>query len=665
MGEDSIDGIVASSESHSGETQSQKLARIKRELNEVPTSPGVYLWKDRDGEVIYIGKAKQLRARMRQYVNFQDDRAKIPLLVEKIDSFEYIVVDNEHESLVLEKNLINQYSPFYNADFKDDKSYPFIAVTEGDVFPAIKYTRERHKSDTRYFGPFTDSRAARRLIDIARRVVPICSASCATWRDMNRRLKAGVSVEDATSENPCFDAHVGLGPGACCGSISPEEYAGNVRRIEQFLSGRHKEFLSAIEEDMEAAAAALEFERAARLKSQIDTINSIGDKQNAVSEHDLNADVIGFYREETVAGVHVFVIREGRIIISNEFVLNKGTDIPDDDLLHNFLLRYYDTTTSIPHEVIVRELPEDVDAMQDWMTEKLASVHGAKVRFTKPQRAEKANLLEMAENNARHTLNRYKVRTNYTDKRLNDALLQLESALALDAPPKRIECFDISTLHGSHTVASMVVFTNGKPDKNQYRRFKIRAELDEANDFLSMQEVMRRRYRPERLEDERFGSKPDLIILDGGKPQLTAAMAMFDEMGIDDIPVVGLAKRDEELFVPWQDAGPVVLPGGSASLYLVKQVRDEAHRFAITFHRELRGKGMTASVLDDVVGIGPVRKKALLKHFKSMRNLRSATLDQIKESGVLPDEVAEELFLVMQQYNERLEAKVGGSNERD
>ncbi len=635
------------------ETQQQKIARIKRELSEVPTLPGVYLWKNQAGEVIYVGKAKQLRARMRQYVNFQDDRAKIPLLVEQIHTFEYIVVGNEHESLVLEKNLIKEYHPFYNADFKDDKSYPFIAVTEGDVFPAIKFTREKHRQNTRYFGPYTDSRAARELIDIARRIVPVCSASCSTWRAMNRKLERGLDVEESRSESACFDAHVGLGPGACCGWVSAEEYAKNVQRVEQFLSGRHKEFVCALTEEMQEAADALEFERAARIKSRIDTIESLTDKQHAVSEHDLNADVIGIFREETVAGVHVFVVREGRIVISNEFVLNKGNDVPNEDLLHNFLLRYYDATTSIPHEVIVREAPEDTGAMQSWLTERLASPHGAKVRFTVPQRGEKSDLLGLAEDNAKHTLNRYKVRTNYSDKRLNEALLQLESALALDAPPKRIECFDISTLHGSYTVASMVVFTNGRPDKNQYRRFKIRAKLSEANDFLSMQEVMERRYRKERLEDGRFGSKPDLIILDGGKPQLTAALEMFEEMGVGDIPIVGLAKRDEELFVPWQDTGPVVLPGGSASLYLVKQVRDEAHRFAITFHRELRGKGMTASVLDGVMGIGPVRKKALLAHFKSMRSLKSATLDEIKASGVLPEEVAEELFLVLQQYNER------------
>ena len=674
------------------ETQSQKLERIKRELASVPALPGVYLWKDASGQVIYVGKAKQLRARMRQYVNFQDERAKIPLLVEQIDSFEYLVVDNEHESLVLEKNLINQHAPFFNADFKDDKSYPFIALTKGDLFPAIKYTRERHRPDTKYFGPYTDSRAARTMVDIARRVVPLCSASCADWRALTRKLEkaeerraAELRAEGATAAEaqraargaglamdafltsdgavrPCFDAHVGLGPGACCGQITPAEYARNVAQIERFLAGHHGEFVEELTADMQEAAADLDFERAGRLKARIDTINSLADKQHAVSSRNLDADVVGFFREETVAGAHVLVVREGRIINSNEFVLNRGSDVPDQDLLHNFLLRYYDATTSIPHEVIVREMPEDADVMGEWLTDKLASAHGAKVRFTTPRKGEKAELVAMAENNARHTLMRYKVRTNYDDKRINDALLQLESALALDAPPMRIECFDISTIHGSYTVASMVVFTGGKPDKNQYRRFKIKTPLDEANDFLSMQEVMQRRYAPERMADERFGSKPDLIILDGGKPQLTAALAMFEEMGIDDIAICGLAKRDEELFVPWQDTGPVVLPGGSASLYLVKQVRDEAHRFAITFHRELRGKGMTASILDEVAGMGPVRKKALLKHFKSFRNLKEATLDDIKAARVVPDEVAEELVRVLAQYTVHRQASDAALN---
>ncbi len=646
------------------ETQEQKIERIKRELDGVPALPGVYLWKDEAGQVIYVGKAKQLRARMRQYMNFQDERAKIPLLVEQIFTFEYIVVQNEHESLVLEKNLIKQHSPFFNADFKDDKSYPFIALTKGDVFPAIKYTREKHRKDTKYFGPYTNSRAARELVDIARRVVPLCAHSCSDWRNLARRvekarergesdLSMDLLLGSSGSVRPCFDAHVGLGPGACCGQITPAEYAENVSRIERFLSGHHREFIDELNEQMQEAAAELDFERAARMKARIDTINSLTDRQNAASSRNLNADCIGFSREETIAGVHVLVIREGRIINSNEFVLNRGSDIPDQDLVRGFLFKYYDATESVPHEVIISTLPEDEEAMSSWLSERLASSHGAKVRFVSPKKGEKAELVRMAETNAKHTLMRYKLRTNYDDKRINDALLQLESALALEAPPLRIECFDISTIHGSYTVASMVVFTNGKPDKNQYRRFKIKTQLDEANDFLSMQEVLRRRYCPERMQDERFGSKPDLIILDGGKPQLSAALEMFEELGIDDIAICGLAKRDEELFVPWQSSGPVVLPGGSASLYLVKQVRDEAHRFAITYHRELRGKGMTASILDEVAGLGPVRKKALLKHFKSFKGLREASLEDIKAARLVPEEVADELYCVLRQYNDK------------
>lgn len=635
------------------ESFDEKIARLKEQLKSVPTLPGVYLWKDASGQVIYVGKAKQLRARMKQYVMGQDERAKIPMMLEQVSTFEYVVVNNEHESLVLEKNLINQFSPFFNADFKDDKSYPFIAITKSDVFPAIKYTREKHVEGTRYFGPYTDSRAARHLVDIARKVVPICSSKCNEWRRLKRKLDAG-SLEAFLSElgtRPCFDANVGLGPGACCGRITPEEYRHNVERVERFLAGNRREFVDELTGEMSDAASELDFERAGRIKARIDTINSLSDKQHAVSSRNLNADVVGISREETIAGVHVFMVREGRVVNGNEFVLDRGRDVPDEDLLHTFLLRYYDATTSIPHEVIVERELEDASAMEAWLTGKLDSAHGAKVHFTVPQRGEKRDLLDMACKNAQHTLMRYKVRTNYEDKRINDALLQLESALAMDVAPMRIECFDISTIHGSYTVASMVVFTGGRPDKNQYRRFKIKTPLDEANDFLSMQEVMQRRYCAERMADERFGSKPDLIILDGGLPQLNAVLEMFDEMGIHDIALAGLAKRDEELFVPWQESGPVVLPSGSASLYLVKQVRDEAHRFAITFHRELRGKGMTKSILDDVVGLGPVRKKALLSAAGGFRKLRDMDVDEVIGLDAVPEEVAREVVAVLAQYN--------------
>lgn len=631
-------------------SQPNKLDEIKAQLASVPTLPGVYLWKDAEGSVIYVGKAKQLRARMRQYVNYSDTREKIPLLVSQIDSFEYIVTENEHESLVLEKNLIKQYAPYFNADFKDDKSYPFIALTKGDVFPAIKYTREAHKPQTRYFGPFTDSRAARDLVDITRRIVPLCAASCAEWRKLTRQLEATPYDELALPTRPCFDAHVGLGPGACCGAITPEKYAELVARAERFLAGNHAEFLTELQDEMQKAADVLDFEKAQRIKSRIDTITGLSSKQHVVSSRRLFADVIGVYREETIAGITVLNVREGAVINQNEFIFNKGKDVSFEELLRMFILRYYDSAESIPHELIVSEVPDDAAIIEEWLTDKLASAHGAKVRMHVAQKGEKAALQAMADKNARHALLRYKVRSSYDDERINAALLQLESALALDKPPHRIECFDISTLHGTHSVASMVVFINGKPDKSQYRRFKIRLESDEANDFAMMSEVFERRYNHEKMKDATFASKPDLIIVDGGKPQLNAALLQLAELGADDIPVAGLAKRDEELFVPWQEEGPVVLPSGSPSLYLVKQVRDESHRFAITFHRELRRKAMTTSILDEVIGLGPKRKKKLLKYFGSFSALRSASLEEILQAGVVPEQVGRDVYDLLQEY---------------
>jgi excinuclease ABC subunit C len=643
------------------------LPSIREQLASVPQASGVYLWKDAEGRVLYVGKARQLRSRMRQYANLSDTRAMVPRLMEQAASFDYLVTASEHESLVLEKNLINQYNPPFNVDFKDDKSYPFIALTMGDVFPAIKYTRERPLAGTRYFGPYTDARAARTMIEVARRVVPICQTSCVEWKRLKRRLDAVASgrapkaeapalldpIPDAPApspaacaDKPCFDYHVGLGPGPCVAACTPEEYAQNVEQVVRFLTGRRRGFIKAVEEEMLAAAADLDFERAARSKTRIETIRSLEDRQHVQVAPTLNADVIGFHREETIAGVQVLVVREGIVHIANEFVLNKGLDVSDDDLTDTFMMRYYEQATDIPHEVVLARLPEDARTLEEWLTGRLASRHGAKVRLTVPQRGERRELLELAERNARYTLNRYKVRTRYDEERTNTALLQLESALALPRAPLRIECFDISTIHGRHSVASMVVFVAGRPDTSQYRRFKVRMDTGEANDFAMMGEVLARRYAPERMADERFGSCPDLLIVDGGKPQLTAALQELAQLGLG-IPVAGLAKSDEELFVPWDPKDPVVLPSGSAALYLVKRIRDEAHRFAITFHRELRGKAMTASILDDVVGLGPKRKKLLLRHFGSFRRLNEVEKTEISAVRGIPAEVAEEIWAVL------------------
>lgn len=617
---------------------------IAEQVAQVPTDPGCYLWKDASGQVIYVGKAKNLRARMRQYVTLQDDRQKIPLMMQLVASFDYIVVDNEHEALVLERNLIGQYHPYFNVDYKDDKSYPYIAITKGDVFPAIKYTREKHRPDTRYFGPYTDSRAARATIDTLRKVCPICSASCTEWKRVRRLLEKSPQDADliglicAQKGRPCFDYHVGRGPGVCAGMIDAEAYAKNVRRVERFLSGQRRDLIADLKEEMASAAAELDFERAGRVKRRLEVIDGLDDRQQVVFPTSVDIDVIGFYREETIAGACVFVVREGRTQRTCEFILDKGFDVSEEELIEGFVKRYYDETADIPAEVDVACDLEDAEVIGEWLTAK----RGRVCRLHRPQRGEKHHLLETAQLNARHALLRYMMRTGYADDRTNQALLQLESALALPAPPLRIECFDISTIHGRFTVASMVVFTNGRADKSQYRRFKIRAELDEANDFVSMQEVLGRRYAPERMADERFGSRPDLLVVDGGKPQLTAALTQLEELGLD-IPVCGLAKADEEVFVPW-DETPVVLPTGSASLYLIKQVRDEAHRFAITFHRELRDKAMTVSILDEVEGIGPRRKKDIMKHFGSMRRLREASVEEIASVKGVSDDVARALY---------------------
>ena len=631
---------------------SDDLVSIREQVDQVPTDPGCYLWKDGSGKVIYVGKAKNLRARMRQYVTLQDDRAKIPLMMQVVRSFDYIVVENEHEALVLERNLIAQYRPYFNVDFKDDKSYPYIAITESDTFPAIKYTREKHKKGTRYFGPYTDSYAARQTIETLRKVVPICSATCVEWKRAKRLLEKdpdGAAVANlllAKKGRPCFDYHVGKGPGVCVGAIDTVSYAKNVRQVENFLRGNRSEIVSELKDQMQEAAADLDFEKAARLKSRLTSFSDLDDRQQVTFPTSVNIDLIGIYREETISAACVFVVREGRTIRSVEFILDKGLDVSEEELVSGFLKRYYDETADIPAEVNLPIDLLDAEVLSEWLTQK----RGHNCVLHHPQRGEKFRLLQMASANARHALMRHMIRTGYADDRTNQALLQLESALALDAPPLRIECFDISTLHGNFTVASMVVFTNGKADKSQYRRFKIRAELDEANDFVSMTEVLGRRYSPERMADERFGSRPDLLVVDGGKPQLTAAINQLNELGLD-IPVCGLAKSDEEVFVPWDDT-PIVLPTGSASLYLIKQVRDESHRFAITFHRELRDKAMTVSILDEIPGVGHKRKKDIMRHFGSFKRLKAASVEDISQVKGVSVNLAETIYEELKAWEE-------------
>jgi excinuclease ABC subunit C len=590
---------------------------IREQLTGVPDEPGVYLWKDADGTVLYVGKAKALRKRMKQYAQGHDDRAMVPEMMSRVASFDYVVTTNEVESLILENNLIKEHHPRYNVDYRDDKTYPYIALTTSDPFPGIKYTREKHRSGTTYFGPYTDAKAARATIEVVRRVYPICRTDCVEWKRVTAR-------GGKPTDKPCFDYHIGKGPGPCVGAISQEEYAATVRLVEAFLDGRQSTVERDLERRMRDAAAELDYERAARYRNRLDAVRSILERQTIVSASGLDADAIGIFREETIAAAHVVHVREGRVQGSSEFILDQGLDISDAELIEAFMLRYYDSASHVPRQVLVSCLPEEPGPLEDW----LAGRRRRKVAIERPERGERRRLLEMATTNARHALARYKFRTRYDEDRVNQALLELESALGLSAPPMRIECYDISTLHGRFSVGSMIVFEAGRSDPAAYRRFRIRMETPDANDVAMMREVLQRRFLREAKEGARFASRPDLLVVDGGRPQLSAALAALEEIGISGIPVVALAKREEELFVPGWDA-PVVLPGGSPSLYLVKRVRDEAHRFAITYHRELRGKAMTASILDEIPGVGPTRKQALVKAFGSVKRLRSATPEQI------------------------------------
>jgi excinuclease ABC subunit C len=604
---------------------------LRAQVARVPEAPGVYLWKGADGRVLYVGKAKALRSRMRSYIGGHDERAMVPLMMSQVASFDYYVTKSEVDSLVLEANLIKEERPPYNVGYRDDKTFPFLALTMSDPFPALKYTREKHRAGTRYFGPFADARAARATVDVVRRVIPICRADCVEWKRVT--AKGG-----EPTGKPCFDHHVGKGPGPCVGAITREEYAEGVAKVAAFLDGRRSGIVAELENEMRAAAADLDYERAARFRNRLEAVRAVLDRQSVVSERDLDADVIGIYREETIAAAHVFQVREGRVLSGAEFVLDEGLDVADAELVEGFLLNHYGQVERIPREVLVPALPDDAPALEGW----LSGLRGGRVRLAVPVRGEKRRLLELAMTNARHAFARYSFRTRYDEARTNAALLELESALALPAPPLRIEAFDISTLHGRFSVGSMVVFAAGRADPSGYRRFRVRLDVGESDDVAMMREVLARRFAREAKEGSRFASRPDLVVVDGGKPQLAAALAVLSELGLSDVPVVALAKREEELFTPGWDE-PVVLPAGSPSLHLVKRIRDEAHRFAVDYHRQLRGKSMTASILDEIPGIGPTRKAALLKAFGSVRKLGAASAETIATVPGVPEGLAADI----------------------
>lgn len=598
-------------------------SRLIEQLKSVPTDPGVYIYRDSEGGVIYVGKAKSLRNRMRSYFQGGDHAPKTRALVERIADFEFYVTGSELEALVLECNLIKKYRPAYNVSYRDDKSYPYIAITWQDSFPRILITRERHRRGTRYYGPYTSVAAVRETFDTLRKIFPF--RTC-------KRSKPGKSTG-----SPCLNYHIKRCLGPCIDAVSKEEYRAMIEKIELFLEGHPEPVIDQLEAEMGRAAANLEFEQAARIRDRLDAARVVLQKQKIVSEAGEDFDVVGLSFDGSLGCINLSIVRDGKLIGSKNFILDRGES--DEDVLSAFIKENYINSTSVPPLVLTPLELEDAQVI----AELLSQQRGTSVSLKVPQRGNKRELIDMAAANAQYALNLSLVKHSWEKENSARVLESLARALGLSGPPQRIECFDISTIQGSNSVGSMVVFKQGRPSKDDYRKFKIQYDVS-INDYAMMHEVIHRRFAHYSDKfDPSFSDEPDLVIVDGGKPQLSAALMAMRELGCDDIPVVGLAKREEEIFAPGI-ADPICLDRGSDALKLMQRIRDEAHRFAITYHRNLRGKAMVESTLDKIPGMGEGRKKLLLKHFGSPGEIADASLEALKSVPGLPDIIAERVY---------------------
>lgn len=600
--------------------------KLREEAKNAPDQPGVYLFKSETGMVLYVGKAKSLKNRVRSYLAKNHPVEKVTRLVESSRYLDFFVTATEVEALVLECNLIKQYRPRYNVEYRDDKTYPYLAVGLAEEWPRVRYTRERHRRDTRYFGPYTNARALKETLDTLLKIFPLRTCADSV---MARATRAG---------RPCLYFHIGRCPGPCVGKIGKEEYRRTIDQICAFLDGRQEQVTADLTKEMNKASRDREYERAAVFRDRLKTATQTLEKQKVTSETRLNQDIYGLAEEGNLSCVQLLKIRSGKLVGSEDFLIESAAPSTAQEIMTGFAKQYYGDAMIFPDEIILPTELDEQAAIAAWLSEK----RGRAIKILVPQRGLKKRLVEMAAENARHSIGRYKVRTDHESKKTMTALSELREAAGLDAPPATIECFDISNISGTNAVGSMVVFIGGKPARQAYRRFKIKVGQGKPNDFAMMKEVLTRRLA-RGTRDPRFASRPDLMIVDGGKPQLRAAMeAVAETAEAGEVPVVALAKKREELFLPGRP-DPVLLPEGSAGLYLVQRIRDEAHRFALDYHRNLRSRSVRASSLDDIPGVGPKRRALLLKTFGGVKKLRQASEDELVGAG-LPRGVARDLM---------------------
>ena len=595
----------------------------------LPTSPGVYIFKDADGTVLYVGKAKNIRSRVASYFTRSGDgRPKIAELRERVRQIDFIATRTETEALVLEANLIKRHRPRFNASLRDDKSYPYIVLTLGDEYPRVFATRSSHDPRHRYFGPFPSASSVHSTLDVLNKTFPF--RKC---RGPEPGRRSGV---------PCLNYHIGRSVAPCIGAVTKEEYDRIIADVIAFLEGRVDGLIRERDAAMRGAAAAMDFERAAKLRDEVSALQHVRDRQQATIASEDSFDAVGAYAEGESACVQIFAVRDGQIVNRDSFLLDNYGEAPAESVALSFVPQYYGTA-AVPREVLVQsEEPREELAT---LSEHLSGLRGTRVEVRRPLRGDKRRILEMAVRNAGLGLEHERVLEEARRNKVASTLDGLREELALPALPVRIECYDISNTMGTNSVASMVVFQGGRPAKDEYRRFRIRS-VEGADDFASMAEVIRRRLERLKANDEKFMPAPDLILLDGGKGQLSAVVPVLEEVGVGDelpdIPLRSLAKREEEVFEPGRPE-PVILERNSPELHLLQRVRDEAHRFANTYHRKLRGQAMTTSVLDELPGVGPTRKKKILDHFGTPEAFLNASLEELEAVPGLPGRVAREV----------------------
>lgn len=595
-------------------------------LADFPEKPGVYIMKDKRNKIIYVGKASSLKNRVKSY--FQSPKnlpVKVASMVSKIEDIEYIVTDSEVEALILECNLIKFNKPRYNILLRDDKQYPYIRITVNEPFPRIEVVRRVKKDGARYFGPYANAGAMREAIDVINKVFPIRTCR----KDLSK-----VPLD----ERPCLNYYINRCLAPCQGGVKEEEYNEMIKNIIMFLEGKQLKLVKQLKVKMHEAAENLDFERAAALRDQIQALEKVLEKQKIVSTDMIDQDIIAMARGSGIVCIQVFFIREGKLISREPFILKNTDDSERKEILTSFVKQFYNNTHFLPKEIIIDEDIDDRDTIEEWLSRK----KGSKVYVIIPKRGKKRELAQMVAENARAYLEQVESKEEREQLKNQQALEELKEHLGLEVIPYRIEAFDISNTQGTESVASMVVFEGAQPKKEDYRKFKIRT-VEGPNDFESMREVVLRRFKRALSGDGKFEKLPDLLLIDGGKGQLKYAREALKELSLSHIPTMALAEEYEHIFVEGRD-DPIVLPENSEALYLVQRVRDEAHRFALSFHRSLRSKKNLRSVLDDIPGIGKVRRLALLKALGGLEGIKRASVEELAAVPGMNRKVAQAVY---------------------